>query len=294
MNQNTKTQTTVQQPQNFVRKFMQKTAPVAKPVLTPTPKPTAVAKPILKPTPKPVAAVAPQPISEVTPKELEIIQLILEMRYLNLRQITKRFFGIPSFVTEKEVLLTVKKLQSLELIKTKDIELNSESLFTATPKAYELVAGSNPDKKVPRAQKSIFQPRVKHDMLLNDLRIRFEELVFLNKWVSEMSLEEIPFFKRSFADLPDAVCKKRNDKGYFLELEVSMKSTKVYAERIQEYLKILATEEIKDADIEGVVFFCTDEKVRDKIRGQIPEGAKNISTLLYSSYFKTKESKHEN
>lgn len=279
MNQNQNNAPKVQKP-NFVRPY--------------TPKPKGEVKPILKPTPKSVAVVASQANPQVTPKDLEILQMILEMRYLNLRQITKRFFGIPSFVTEKEVLLTVKKLQSLELIKTKDTELVDESLFTATPKAYELVLKENPDKKVPKVQKSIFQPRVRHDMLLNDLRIRFEELVFLNKWISETAMEEIPFFKKAFIDLPDAVCKKRNDKGYFLELEVSMKSTKVYAERIQEYLKILALEEIQDAEIEGAVFFCTDEKVRDKIREQIPEGVKNISALLYSNYFKVKETKHEN
>lgn len=232
-------------------------------------------------------AVAP---SALAPKDLEILQVVLEMGYLNLKQVTKRFFGIPSMLTEKAAIYTVKKLLTQGYLKTKDQEISERTLLTSTQKAQELIAQTYPDKKVPQYQKSIFQPRVNHDLLLNDLRFRFEELGFLNKWVSEKMLKEIPFLSRQFQDLPDAVCKKKNDKGYFLELEVSMKSPKVYRDRIEEYLKILSLEEIEEAEIEGAVFFCTDEKVRDKIKEQIPENAKNISVLLYSNYFKAKES----
>jgi len=215
------------------------------------------------------------------------------MGYINVKQVTKRFFGLPSMMTEKAAIYSVKKLLTQGYLKTKDADVNQNSLLTATDKAQELVAQTYKDKKVPQYQKSIFQTRVNHDLLLNDLRFRFEELGFLNKWVSEKMLKEIPFLNRQFQDLPDAVCKKRNDKGYFLELEVSMKSPKVYAERIQEYLKVLSLEEIIDAEIEGAVFFCTNELVRDKIKEQIPEGAKNISVLMYSSYFKPKEEARE-
>ena len=238
---------------------------------------------------KPAVTIAPAENKEVSPKDLEILQMVLEMGYMNVRQVTKKFFGLSSFVTGKAATYTIKKLISNELLKTKDAEVSYESLLLATPKAHAILTEKFPDKKIPQIQKNIFQPRVKHDLLLNDLRIRFEELGFLNKWVSEKAIEEIPFFKRQFQDLPDAICKKRNDKGYFLELEVSMKSSKVYSERIQEYLKALDLEEIKDSEIEGAVFFCTDEKVRDKIKEQIPEGAKNISVLLYSSYFQAKD-----
>lgn len=254
------------QPQNFVRKVM--------------PKPTLVLKQQTK--------TEPAPIPSINAKELEILQMVLEMRYMTLRQITKKFYLVSSTVADKSAQYTVKKLLEQGLLKTKDAEIGSESLLVPTLKAYSALAGKYPEAKLPQIQKNIFQPRVKHDLLLNKLRIRFEELGFLNKWYSETMVEEIPFFKRQFADLPDAVCKKKNEKGYFLELEVSMKSTKVYAARIEEYLRILALEEINDAGIEGAVFFCTDEKVRDKIKEQIPEGVKSISALLYESYFPSK------
>jgi len=264
MKQNTNT-STQQKPQNFTR-----------------------------PYPNPAVEKTPPESQSLNPKDLDILQMVLEMGYLNMVQITKKFFGLPSMVTEKAAGYTVRKLIRMELLKTKDAELSDNTLLMVTPKARELLGEKHTDKKLPEPLKSIFQPRVNHDLLLNDLRIRFEELGFLNKWVSEKMMEEIPFFKRLFQDLPDAVCKKRNGKGYFLELEVSMKSPKVYAERVREYLKILELEEIKDAEIEGVVFFCTDEKVKDKIKEQIPEGVKNISVLMYSNYFQRPEVKNEN
>jgi len=275
--------------QNFVRPY--------------TPKPV-VTKPAAKPTSaQEVNTTAPQAINQagapsenknvalatLEPKDLEILQVILEMGYLNLKQVSKRFFGLPSMMTEKAALYNVKKLLTQGYLKTKDQDVTLSTLLASTQKAQELVAQTYPDKKVPQYQKSIFQPRVNHDLLLNDLRFRFEELGFLNKWVSENMLKEIPFLNRHFQDLPDAVCKKKNGKGYFLELEVSMKSPKVYLDRIEEYLKVLSQDEINEAEIEGAVFFCTDEKVRDKIKEQIPESAKNISVLMYSNYFKAKE-----
>jgi hypothetical protein len=188
--------------------------------------------------------------------------------------------------SEQQFLTEIDKLIKAGHLRSKDVNLTNESLILVTESGRELVIKENPDKKVPVVTKNIFQPRVKHDLLLNDLRIRFEELNFLNKWTSEVSLKEVGFFLREFKDLPDAVCKKKNDKSYFLELEVSMKAPSIYKARIEEYLKILEKEEMIDAGIEGVIFFCTQEEVAEKIKEQIPEGVKGISVLLYSNYFK--------
>lgn len=213
-----------------------------------------------------------------------ILCYVLEMRYLSFEQVQRKF----SF---KGVEEAVRELIKADYLKCKDEVLVFESLLRATSKAQELLQRLYPDKKIPQAEKNIFMPRVKHDLLLNDLRIRFEELGFIKKWVSEGQLKELPVFLRAFTELPDAVCVKKNEKSYFLELEVSQKASKQYRERIAEYLKVLEKEEIRKAHIEGVIFFCYYEEVRDKIKSEIPEGARGISVLLYKNYFKEKKPK---
>lgn len=215
--------------------------------------------------------------------ELEIIKYILEMRYLTLGQIVTRFYD------EGSVEESVRILLDLQILKCKDEKLSEQSLFFATQKGYELVQKEWKDKKIPQITKAVMPGRLNHDLLLNDLRIRFEQLNFLNLWASEEMLREVPLFLREFKNLPDACCKKKNDKSYFLELEVVMKNAKVYRDRVLEYLKILQNEDMKAAGVEGVIFFCTDKKVLELIKKQIPKDAKGISVMDYYKYFKSRD-----
>lgn len=215
--------------------------------------------------------------------ELPLLNYILEMRYLSFDQIKRRF------ELGSDADIVVSNLITKGLLRTKDVQFKDDTLFRVTPKAQELIQKTYPDKKVPQVEKNIFQPRVRHDLLLNDLRIRFEDLGFISKWVSERQMKEIPLFLRSFQDFPDAVCVKKNSKSYFLELEVSGKGPKQYRERIASYLEVLKKDEVKEAGIEGVIFFCINEDNIEKIKKEIPEGAKGISVLLYENYFKIKQ-----
>lgn len=224
-------------------------------------------------------------VPKVEVKEVPYLMLnyILEMRYLSVNQM-KRRFDLGEGVMKK-----VKELIKEGWVRCKDEELTEMSIVRVTVKAREELQKRFPDKKIPEIEKNIFYPRVNHDLFLNDLRIRFEDLGFISKWVSERQMREIPLFMRSFTDYPDAVCMKKNGKGYFLELEVSEKGPKQYRERIAHYLEMLKMNDFKEAKIEGVIFFCVNEEVVEKIKKEIPEGTKGVSVLGYYNYFKTKE-----
>ncbi len=63
-----------------------------------------------------------------------------------------------------------------------------------TEKAQKQIVDLNPGKVVPKETKNVFPFGVKHDLLLNDLRIRFEELGFIQKWVSDSHMAEMGIF----------------------------------------------------------------------------------------------------
>lgn len=220
-------------------------------------------------------------------KSTQVLEYLLEMRYSDLERLAKKFFRTPEMTDALSAKNLMGELISQGLVTIKKDKDSQVEIYLATAEAREKLVKESPKKTYAQVTKQVFWPRMTHDLLLADLRIRFEDLNFIDRWYSEASLKEKPLLLREFQDLPDAICKKRNAKSYFLELEVSMKSPKVYLARIEQYLKILAKEEIKDADITGVIFFCTDEKVQEKIKSVVPEGAKGISVMLYSSYFKT-------
>lgn len=232
--------------------------------------------------PKVLAPIAP--IVSVPSKDVAILEYILQMRYLSIKQIAKRFFNTMAGPDAVAAGIVMEEFVKSGLLQTK-VTKTSETIFLATTMAREYITKENPNKNYAQITRQVFMPRVKHDLLLADLRVRFEELNFVTKWYPEALLKEVPLFLREFQNLPDAICKKPNGMAYFLELEVSMKSLKVYSERIQEYTRILAKDEIKEASIEGVIFFCTDEKVQEKIKSLIPKTAKNISVLRYDTYF---------
>ena len=218
--------------------------------------------------------------------EMSLLLFALQQRYMTLAQVKRKFFPEEREKDGLKAFNIVKRLLEESLIKTKDEKLGPDTLFLVTEAGRDLVVKLNDGVKLPERQKNIFQPVVKHDLLLTDLRIRFEQLNYVNRWGSENTLKEVPLFLREFQDLPDALVRKMDGRCYFLELEVSAKGPKQYRERIENYLRVLAIPEIQEQKVDGVIFFCVNDEVVDKIKSQIPKGAKGISVMPYEKYFR--------
>lgn len=211
-----------------------------------------------------------------------LFKYMLEMKYMSLQQIEKKFFeGKPAHAE-------VTQLEKDGYFRKKEDGLKFGTAFIPTDKAHTFIESVDP--LLPEAMKSVFAPRVNHDMKLTDLRIRFEELKFIQKWTSERMLGNVPWIKELLNDLPDAVCRKMDERGYFLELEISQKTKAQYEYRINRYLEALENAEIKSQKIDGVIFICIEEKVQEFIRGLLPKGEKRISVLSFDRYMKKNES----
>jgi len=209
-----------------------------------------------------------------------IIKYALEMKHLTLAQIEKKFFG------GRHAHQEVTDLEKQGYLRKKDRDLKFGSVFIPTSKAYDELLQK--EALLPRPMSQIFAPRVNHDSKLTDLRIRFEELNFITKWTSERMLAQIPMIKELLTDEPDAVCRKKEGDGYFLELELTQKTKAQYKYRIQKYLETLENAHIKEQKITGVIFICGDKKVQDFIKALLPKNEKRISVLPYTRYMKSK------
>lgn len=212
-----------------------------------------------------------------------IVKFLLDMKYAKKRQLLQRFGQTPQ--TEADIGLLLDR----GWIKSRDREMTADTLFVPTMAGYNALLKGSEGKLLAQPLTRIFEPTVRHNVLLGDIRIKFEELGFIKKWNSEEMLKLLPGFTEMMPDVPDAMCERRDGPKYFLELEISQKSKKVYEDRVAEYERILQMPEIQDQGITGVMFLCTDRNVLEILKSLLPKENKLFSALPLNRYLKNFE-----
>ena len=209
-----------------------------------------------------------------------ILKFMLDMKYARKRQIVQRFGK--STQTESDIGYLLER----GYIKARDNEMTAETLFVPTADGYNALLSEAEGKLLAQPLVRIFEPTVRHNVLLGDIRIRFEELNFIRKWNSEEMLKVVPGFHALMKDLPDAMCERVDGQKYFLELEISQKTRKQYDDRMREYDRLLKNPEIQSQGITGVMFLCTDLNVISIIKSLVPKECKIFSILPLNRYIR--------
>ncbi len=250
------------------------------------PQPKEIPKTIFIPKVSEVVIKAKQKMSSdlyklIEKRNQDIIKYILEMKYMRKDQIKTKFF---SFAVEKSETFTTSAVIKLKDLKY--IHENSKGLLMVTGEGEKYLSKIAEGKLLPSVVKRVFEPEVNHDLKLIDLRIRIEELGMVERWYSENMLKTLPFMMREFKDMPDALMIKKDGRGVFLELEISRKTNQRYMDRIEEYKRVLQASAIKDQKIEGVMFLCTDEKVKEILDSATIDFKQLFSVRMLSQYIK--------
>ncbi len=218
-------------------------------------------------------------------RNLDIIKFLLEQKYATHEQIQTKFFG---FAREKQKAYfesALRKLLALEYISIKERADEKVPLIMATAKGHEFLKERAYGKQIPKLTTKIFEPEVRHDLILNDLRVQMENQKLVTKWFSEQSLECEGSLLKDMKDLPDALILSPSKKGSFLELEISMKGGPRYAARIEEYKKVLEMSHIKKA-LNAETAFASDSSVTPHARqnaalnGSSPLGYPHLSVIF--------------
>ena len=248
------------------------------------PEPRAIPMKVFAPKSPEVVAQAKRKMSPdlyrlIEKRNQDIIKYILEMKYMRLEHIQTKFFAFASDKSETFTTSAIGKLKDL-----KYIHENSKGLLMVTGEGEKYLSKFTEGKLLPSVVKRVFEPEVNHDLKLIELRIRIEELGMVDRWYSENALKSLPFMMKEFKDMPDALLIKKDGRGVFLELEISRKTNQRYLDRIEEYKRVLQTSDIKDQKIEGVMFLCTDEKVKEILTTATIDFKQIISFRMLSQY----------
>jgi hypothetical protein len=270
----------VQNKNNYVKPFNQRPEAAkakSKPAFSPS-------EPVREPS-KGKSKLTPKILEAIEIRNQEIIKYILEMKFMTIPQLIKSFFMFAE-ASKQELYAksAIKKLSGLEYIRAIEHTATEQTLLVATAKGQEYLQKFAEGKKVAAPIAKVWDPVVRHDLMLVDIRQRFEELGYITKWYSEQQLISLPQFASLMKDLPDAIVMDTEGRGYFLELEISRKGNQRYVDRVAEYKKLISSEQMKKEKISGVMFLCTDEKVYDLIKGIVAKENLDILVHLVSSY----------
>jgi hypothetical protein len=217
-----------------------------------------------------------------SPKDLEILDFILKMKFANVEDIHNRFFKLNKFgepssgfrwAQYRLTLLTHQKF--LKRVSN----IGPRYFYIVTMEGYYFLKRANVQANLCKPIDEIDIRTFEHDHQLIQIRNQLENTQEATHWISDRELSEATEFKSSlpFDCRPDAIFKTLNGERVALELEKARKSKDRYQQKIRSYIKLMTEEETHARPFDRAYFICESKSVLELIRYQ---------TELYQYLFK--------
>jgi len=193
-------------------------------------------------------------------RDLKLLQVLLEQKFLSLRQIQDHFFE----GKERYTYLRVWKLRRFRLIRRLWAGFIKEGIYLATETAHEYFKSLFLEVPIPL---SLPDARtLSHDLLVTEVRFLFEKIGFGLPWTSE----RVWRMKRS-AKLwaPDALLLVEGD-AFALEIECVQKMDRRYEDIFSRYEE--------DTEIAGCLYVTTESLV-----GNLMKRAQGFTKIYFTT-----------
>lgn len=204
----------------------------------------------------------------ITPRDLEILEFVLEMKFTGLNEIYEKFFkNIQGGETSKSdwwareritKLLNAGFLEKVKFLSVKVFYLLSE-------KGYYFLKNSITTKTFCRPLNSIDTRTLEHDMKIQHVRIHLEKSRGATKWQSERALTEIPEVRKYLGKefRPDAIFENPQGEKVAFELELSRKSHDRYNDKVKRYVDIMQSADVSKRIFKKTLVICNDKTIAD-------------------------------
>jgi len=178
---------------------------------------------------------------DLQPRDLKLLRLLLEQKFLSHEQIVRSVFG----GRERYTYLRVWKLRRFGFVSQVWVAYMKEGLFLATEQAFDYFRAQfvalPPPLGYPDAR------TISHDLLVSDIRFLFEELGFGTRWTSERMWR---MGKSARLWAPDAIIHVGGD-PFALEVERIQKMDARYEDIFLRYEE--------DSSISACLYVTTEE-----------------------------------
>lgn len=209
---------------------------------------------------------------ELTDRDLEIIEYILDMKFVSIQNVYERFFkttisGSPSVSNE----WAVRRLQ--QLAKAKYINgvhsfSEREKFYLGTLEGYRVVAREKPSKTVLRPSLRINHHTFDHDRYVLKARIALENKKAATCWLSDKRLRANSELSGGLVmnNVPDGIFENECGEKVALEIELSGKSTVDYRRKISKYVYIIRSESSGEKVFSRVWYVCAKPWIYELIK----------------------------
>jgi len=208
---------------------------------------------------------------ELTNRDLEIIEFIIEMKFAAIEDVFERFFKVTQNQSvAKSDLWTRKRLLQLEqgkFLKAHKLHQEKTTFYTATSKAYYALSNIFPEKLICKPSLSIDTRTYGHDKTVLKFRLALESRLKVTNWLSDRKLRSFPDLTGGLSGVyvPDGIYTLPGGESIAFELEIARKAKSRYGEKIRKYLSLLRSSDTTKKKFECVVFVCAKESVRDQL-----------------------------
>ena len=188
----------------------------------------------------------------LTPRDVEILGFLLDMKFASLEQLYFRFFDVRDKVTDplpSGLHVTRQRLQILRragLISTRKVFSESKSLYLLTVQGFQVFQSKRPTDAYALPLREVDFRSYEHDTKVNDCRIAIERTGKVMKWISERQIKMKGFeSEQSYQELPkeivpDGIFISSKGERIAFEIETTVRKKIRYQEKKNSFLSVMS------------------------------------------------------
>ena len=157
----------------------------------------------------------------VTDRDLGILKMCLEQKFMTLFQISRMFFPESRNILQVP-MKRVRTLVKADLLKAVTLRVDAKRLYVATSRGVSLLRRKNLSGGL-GALKELNDKTWEHDATVTDVRIIFEKLLDFKNWTPERVLKSANVRKK----VPDGIVWNAEHR-FMVEVELSLKNKRYY------------------------------------------------------------------
>jgi len=157
----------------------------------------------------------------VTDRDLEIVKMCLEQKFMTLFQISRMFFPESRNILQVP-MKRVRTLVKADLLKAVTLRVDAKRLYVATSRGVSLLRQKNLSGGL-GALKELNDKTWEHDATVTDVRIIFEKLLYFKNWTPERVLKSANVRKK----VPDGIVWNEEHR-FMVEVELTLKNKRYY------------------------------------------------------------------
>ena len=198
----------------------------------------------------------------LTPRDFEIFEFILEMKFASREEVYRKFFRTTRNECEaRSDAWAKKRLMQLErggFLRSTYAFSESTRYFVGTLKAYYALSSIVTNRPMAKPTGGFDQRTFIHDKTILQIRLELEESGVATEWTSDRVLRSghQNNFGLTAAYVPDAIYKVSSGERVAFELEIAQKSRARYQDKIRRYVELMRTRKLDTQMFRRVHFVC--------------------------------------